>query len=116
MKASTYNHIKEDLGKFYNLLSVIVKYWEKVFPGYIMVSVLVQNMAFRSASPQEEDIKEMEEILNILKALKEYNHTYFYDWVYEEVYSIYEVNIMAEMEEDCAPANNEEHLPSYLLE
>lgn len=116
MKESTYLYIKSQIASFYEVLTVVVKYWEKVFPGYVMVSVLVQNMAFRSASPQEEDIKKMEEILNILKALKEYNNTYFYDWVYEEISCIYEGNVMAEMEEDYAPANNEEHLPSYLLE
>ena len=82
-----------------------------------MVSGLVQNMAVTSSSSsQEEGIKKIEEILNILKALKEYNKTYFYDWVYEEISCIYEGNVMAEMEEDYAPANNEEHLPSYLLE
>lgn len=66
-----------------------------------MVAVLLQNMSFDSIDlSQEESERKMIEILVILREMRNYHKSYFYEWVYDEVSSIYEENIMSEEYEE----------------
>ena len=97
MKASTYLHIKSQIRKFNDVVTRVAHYWEGTFPGYTIVAVLLQNMSFKSSVlDQDEDEMKMRDILRILQEMRDYHKSYFYDWVYDEVSSIYEGNIMTE--------------------
>ncbi len=97
MKALTYNHIKSEIRRFTDVVTRVADYWEGPFPGYTMVAVLLQNMSSKSSvSDQEEDEMKMRDILRILQEMRDYHKSYFYDWVYDEVSSIYEGNTMSE--------------------
>lgn len=95
MKASTYLHIKSKIRKFNDVVTRVAHYWEGAFPGYTMVAVLLQNMSSNSLS-QEESERKMIEILVILREMRNYHKSYFYEWVYDEVSCIYNGNIMNE--------------------
>lgn len=95
MKASTYLHIKSQIRKFNDVVTRVAHYWEDTFPGYTMVAVLLQNMSFVDLS-QEESERKMIEILVILREMRNYHKSYFYEWVYDEVSCIYNGNIMNE--------------------
>ncbi len=97
MKASTYQYIKSEIRKFNDVVTRVAHYWEGTFPGYTIVAVLLQNMSFKSSVlDQDEDEMKMRDILRILQEMRDYHKSYFYDWVYDEVSSIYEGNIMTE--------------------
>ena len=97
MKALTYNHIKSEIRRFTDVVTRIADYWEGTFPGYTMVAVLLQNMSFKSTDlSQEESERTMVEILVILREMRNYHKSYFYDWVYDEISGIYNGNIMSE--------------------
>ena len=97
MKASTYLHIKSKIRKFNDVVTRVAHYWEGTFPGYTMVAVLLQNMSSNSIDlSQEESERKMIEILVILREMRNYHKSYFYEWVYDEVSCIYNGNIMNE--------------------
>lgn len=87
--------IKSQIRKFSDVVTRVAHYWEGTFPGYTMVAVLLQNMSFDSLS-QEESERKMIEILVILREMRNYHKSYFYEWVYDEVSCIYNGNIMNE--------------------
>lgn len=89
--------IKSQIRKFSDVVTRVAHYWEGTFPGYTMVAVLLQNMSFDSIDlSQEESERKMIEILVILREMRNYHKSYFYEWVYDEVSCIYNGNIMNE--------------------
>lgn len=108
MKLETLKRIKSQLVSLYKLIDTIAKE-RKDLPGYMVVSVFLQNAQFNAQFNAffnlEEEENQLYSIQRVLKLFTEYDKDSFYEFVYKEYTAILEGNVMSEEVESPDESN-----------
>ncbi len=90
--------LKQDVKKLYKVYDNLAKYFDN--PITTTISVLLQNLAFDGSDCQtyshEKEVEKVNNILSLLRELKDYNSFYLTEFAYTEVDMIFTGIFMSE--------------------